>query len=219
MKRNKKCGFVVGIFACLVIAVTGLTLNGCSSTSDSGDSGGGSSDGGNGGGNGGDSGGSTTFALTSTDITSGGTIGSTYALADCNGSNTSPQLSWSGDLPTGSLALAVTVLDTSASNFVHWLVYDIPTTVTSIAQAASAADIGITVAFGPNDYAGNLQQYDGPCPPAGETHTYEFKVWGLDTVDLTTDTTVTFTNPASVVSGISSHSLGTASFTATFTAP
>lgn len=207
MKSNKRWGVVVGILACLVVAAAGLMLNGCSSTSDSGDSGGGG-------------GGSTTFTLTSTDITSGGTIGSAYALADCNGSNKSPQLSWSGDLPTGSLSLAVTVLDTSATNFVHWLVYNIPTTVTSIAQAASAADIGTGVAFGPNDYSGNPQQYDGPCPPnSGDSHTYQFKVWGLDIADLTTDTTITFTDPDSVVSGISSHSLGTANFTATFTAP
>lgn len=207
MKTIFKNKLMVVVLGCAVVAFAGFGLAGCSSSSTPAP----------------DPAPPSTLTLTSNDITSGAEIGLTYVLTtDCGGSDTSPQLTWSGDLPSGTLSFAVTVLDQSNSDFVHWSVYNIPTTVTSIARGASAEGIGTGVAFGPNSYPpAYAQQYDGPCPPTGEQHTYQFKVWALDIANLMEDMTINFNNPTSVVTGISSHAVsgGTASFTATYTGP
>lgn len=206
MTRNKLLiGLTVSALVCGVLLIFSLSLSSCSSSSTTSDSD--SSDSG-----------ATALSLSSDDISSGSTIGSTYVTSDCGGSDQSPHLAWSGDLPSGTLSLAITILDQSSTpaNFVHWIVYNIPTSTISVARNASA---GMTLPTGAtestNDYGGN--GYGGPCPPTGENHTYEFKLWALDVADLTTDSTIDFMTPSSILTGIDAHDLGSDSFTATFT--
>lgn len=93
----------------------------------------------------------------------------------CDGSETSPPLSWSG-VPADAKSVALLVEDPDApkGTFTHWLVTDIPATTTSLDKAA-APPAGAMVAK--NDKGGS--GYAGPCPPTGRHH-YHFRVYALD---------------------------------------
>lgn len=156
----------------------------------------------------------TSFSLSSSDLPAGQEIGSAFLFTDCNGTNQSPALSWSY-APSGLKSLAVTVIDQSNSDFVHWVIYNIPSSVTELSRGATAPS-GAT--FGPNDI--NRQSaYAGPCPPVNVLHVYEFKVWALDTEDLTTSSGIDVTSPSSLVAAIKAHATESANFTRNFTGP
>ena len=91
------------------------------------------------------------------------------------GSNISPAISWSG-APANTKTFVLLVEDPDAPRaqpFVHWLVYNIPASTTSMKEGQPPA--GGTV--GKNDNGGNA--YYGPKPPSG-THHYHFKVYAID---------------------------------------
>jgi Raf kinase inhibitor-like YbhB/YbcL family protein len=95
----------------------------------------------------------------------------------CDGKNVSPQLTWSAP-PEGTKSIAVVVDDSDGSSgpFTHWLVYDLPPSVTSLAEGADPVAVGAKV--GMNDRDG--VRYDGPCPPRMQEHRIEFHVYALD---------------------------------------
>lgn len=62
--------------------------------------------------------------------------------------------------------------------YVHWVVYNIPTKTTSLAENASKSALSGGAVQGKNDW-GNTG-YGGPCPPIGR-HRYFFKLYALDT--------------------------------------
>src|SRR5207249_822937 len=73
------------------------------------------------------------FTLRSTDISDGTTIPTMFTCV-APGGGTSPQLSWSGaPANTQSYALVEQDPDTPTPN-THWLVYNIPASVTQLAQ-------------------------------------------------------------------------------------
>jgi len=74
--------------------------------------------------------------LESTDFRDGEKIPARFT---CDGKNISPQLSWS-DFPdkTKTFALIVEDPDAPGGTFVHWVVYNIPSNVTSLAEGVSA---------------------------------------------------------------------------------
>ena len=120
--------------------------------------------------------------LTSTAFNNGGAIPSQHS---CEGPDTSPPLSWS-NAPADTRAFAVICHDPDAPlvspggtyGFVHWVLYNIPASVTSLDEASSDYTSGL------NDF-GN-QAYGGPAPPNGHgTHHYYFWVLALnEAVDL-----------------------------------
>jgi len=57
------------------------------------------------------------------------------AVHTCDGKDISPQLSWSG-APEGTKSFALTCIDPDApmGDFIHWLVYDIPVSVTDFSR-------------------------------------------------------------------------------------
>ena len=63
----------------------------------------------------------TPFTLKSSAFGDGGGIPRRFT---CDGEDVSPEIEWSG-APPGTQALALTVIDPDAHDFVHWLVYDI----------------------------------------------------------------------------------------------
>jgi hypothetical protein len=102
----------------------------------------------------------------------GGAIPAQYT---CDGAGLSPPLSWTG-VPGGvaSLALRVQDIDTP-QKFIHWVVYDIPASTTSLAAGQVPPGAKQTSnSFG-------KQGYGGPCPPAGTKHRYVFTLLAMST--------------------------------------
>lgn len=93
----------------------------------------------------------------------------------CDGANVNPPLQISG-IPAAAKSLAIVVDDPDAPkkpSFVHWLVWNIPPTITSIAEKSVPGVEGV------NDFG--KKGYGGACPPSG-IHHYFFKVYALDTM-------------------------------------
>ena len=119
------------------------------------------------------------FRLHSPDISNGEPIKAEQYWNNfgCTGDNVRPALSWDG-APEGTKSYAVTVYDKDAptgSGFWHWVIYNIPASITSIASDAipQGAVEGNTDVGQPG--------YLGPCPPVGRKHTYTSTVHALDT--------------------------------------
>jgi Raf kinase inhibitor-like YbhB/YbcL family protein len=165
------------------------------------------------------------FTLSSTNFNSGEAIPTTHALSDCGGTNRSIQLSWT-NAPSGIKSFAVSMLDKSSSpvNFVHWLVTDISSTETSIAAGVSGTNImPDNMPTGSREYTdnypSNLPGYGGPCPPTGETHTYEVTLYALSESSTTFVNSTTGGNLTAFNNALSGKILGQASITGTFRKP
>lgn len=115
------------------------------------------------------------FQLESPAFTAGGAIPARYT---CDGEGFSPPLRWS-DVPAGTRTLALIVDDPDApqGTFVHWVLYNLPASVTHLEsgvtrdRGAHGAHFGVN---GRDDAA-----YTGMCPPSG-VHHYHFKLYALD---------------------------------------
>lgn len=78
------------------------------------------------------------------------------------------------NLPQGTAALAVTVIDPDGGDWVHWLATNLPA-VGEVPQNASI-DWAEQMVQGKNDFG--QRGYGGPTPPSG-THTYVITVYAL----------------------------------------
>ena len=124
------------------------------------------------------------FALTSPDIAQGRKMASTqvFNAFGCSGQNVSPALSWSR-APAGTQSFALLVHDPDAptgSGWWHWLVYDIPATVSSLPAGAGDPKTKLLppgVLQGRTDFG--TYAYGGPCPPPGKVHHYHFRFYAL----------------------------------------
>ena len=106
----------------------------------------------------------------------GGRIPSDFT---CDGANISPPLEWSGiPAPAQSLVVIADDPDAPAGDWVHWLIYDLPP---SLSQLPSGIPEGGRFSGGGSQGRTDFGAfgYGGPCPPSG-THRYLFKVYALD---------------------------------------
>jgi Raf kinase inhibitor-like YbhB/YbcL family protein len=135
----------------------------------------------------------TTFPITSADVRDGEQMDEVHVFDrwGMTGGNASPQLAWHG-FPAGTKSFAVTLFDPDAptgSGFWHWLLIDVPATVTTLARGAGAREGGGIPARSfhvRNDYG--EQAYGGPPPPQGDRpHRYIFAVHALDVEKLGID--------------------------------
>ena len=97
----------------------------------------------------------------------------------CDGAGMSPPIEWSGvPVNTQSLVVIADDPDAPAGDWVHWLVYDLPPSLTQlpagIPEGEKLSGGGLQ---GRTDF-GTLG-YGGPCPPRG-THRYFFRIYALD---------------------------------------
>ncbi len=96
----------------------------------------------------------------------------------CDGENMSPAFVISSP-PERAQALVVVLEDSEPGRtgvFTHWIVYDVPATVRAFSPGVDASTVGGLV--GKNDFGRN--QYNGPCPPSGDVHTYVLRVFAVD---------------------------------------
>ena len=103
----------------------------------------------------------------------------------CDGEDISPGLGWSG-APEGTKSFGLIVDDPDAPDpanprmtWVHWVLYNIPATVSSLPEGVKDKDLPEGTLQGLNDW--EKTGYGGPCPPIG-THRYFHKLYALDIV-------------------------------------
>jgi Raf kinase inhibitor-like YbhB/YbcL family protein len=138
------------------------------------------------------------FTLTSPDIT-GGKIAPAQVFNGfgCSGGNLSPALTWSG-VPAGTRSFALLMYDPDAptgSGWWHWLLYNLPASLTSLPAGAGDPHKNLLPAGalqGRTDFG--TPGYGGPCPPPGKPHHYHFWLYALkvDKLDVPTDATAAY---------------------------
>jgi Raf kinase inhibitor-like YbhB/YbcL family protein len=119
------------------------------------------------------------FAITSPAFAPGGAIPPRYTCK--NATAGSPELRWQGPPESAkSLALIVEDPDAPGGTFIHWVVYDIPTSVSKLdAGVPPTGQLAAGGLQGVNSF--DKIGYMGPCPPPGsEPHHYHFKLMALD---------------------------------------
>ncbi len=140
-----------------------------------------------------------TFTVRSNSFSDGDYLANAHILSadfgfGCQGNNQSPHLAWSG-APAETKSFAVTCFDPDAptgSGFWHWLVVNIPPSVTELAVDAGnpkSAKLPQGALQTRTDFG--TPGYGGPCPPAGDhPHRYLFTVFavGVDRLPVTADT-------------------------------
>jgi len=117
------------------------------------------------------------FTLTSSAFGSGAAIPEQYS---CKGADNSPALEWSGaPAHVASFALIMDDPDAPAGTWVHWVLWNLPANAHSLPEGVSKREqLDNGARQGRNSF--RKAGYNGPCPPAGATHRYFFRLYALD---------------------------------------
>lgn len=127
----------------------------------------------------------------------------------CDDQDVSPMLSWK-NIPEGATSLTLILEDPDAprGTFYHWLLYNIPPSITTLAEGIHTLPLGVKV--GKNSFG--KKQYNGPCPPKGAEHRYIFTLYALD-IELPLSDGA---SPEDLLNAIQNHVLGKAMVTGLF---
>jgi Raf kinase inhibitor-like YbhB/YbcL family protein len=98
----------------------------------------------------------------------------------CSGDNRSPTLAWTG-VPAATQTLALIVRDPDApmGSYVHWVIYNMPASLSGLPAGlptTTTLDNGAVQGVNGRGTSG----YHGPCPPPGPAHHYHFRLYALD---------------------------------------
>ena len=116
--------------------------------------------------------------ITSSAFSEGSPIPKKYT---CDAEDISPPLAWSG-VPVGAKSLALIADDPDApvGTWTHWVIFNLPPTLTGLSAGIAKTPQAEGGALqGNNDF--RRIGYGGPCPPRGKQHRYFFKLYALDT--------------------------------------
>jgi len=113
--------------------------------------------------------------VSSNAFTQGSTIPVMYT---CDGEDVTPPLRWSS--VEGAKYYAVIVVDPDAPKgiFIHWIIYNIPNSITSLKANIPKEQVVHGLGFQSLNDFGKVG-YGGPCPPHGSKHRYIFIVVAL----------------------------------------
>jgi Raf kinase inhibitor-like YbhB/YbcL family protein len=157
------------------------------------------------------------FSLTSPDFDDGGQLPTSARGTDVGGEDRSPALAWSG-APDGTQSYVLTVYDPDAptgSGFWHWVVSDLPATVTSLEAGVGTGTLPEGATRRRNEYG--TDTYLGAAPPAGHgPHRYFFTLSALDVPTLEAPADAT---PAVVGFLLREHVIGRAQLVGTQETP
>jgi len=122
---------------------------------------------------------STTFTLSSDAFNTDGSIPARFT---CDGEDLSPALTWDG-VPDNSQSFALIMDDPDAprGTFTHWVIYNMGSGARGLPEGVDKTerpDDGAIGAQGRNDF-GDIG-YGGPCPPAEDAHSYDFRLYAID---------------------------------------
>lgn len=120
----------------------------------------------------------TSFKLTSPAFQDKARIPTRYTA---DGADVSPPLSWEAPPSTVSFALIVDDPDAPRGAFAHWVLYNLPATLTELPEDVPARETLPNLGGarqGVNDF-GKIG-YGGPAPPRGPAHRYRFALYALD---------------------------------------
>lgn len=119
------------------------------------------------------------LTVTSSAISEGATLPKKYTG---DGADVSPPLSWSAG-PSGTKSYALSCEDPDApwGTWWHWIMFNIAPETRQVSEnVPKVAALAQGVWQGQNDF--HKPGYNGPAPPAGKLHHYQFKVMALDTM-------------------------------------
>ncbi len=139
----------------------------------------------------------------------GETIPLSAAHSMVGGENLSPELSWT-EGPEGTKSYALTCWDPDAPTsvgFTHWVVFDIPPSVRSIAPGATPPGVSGFTDWGESRWGGMAP------PPGDDPHHYHFTLYALDVDSLGVDETTTYAKLRFLIRG---HVLATGTLTGRF---
>lgn len=126
------------------------------------------------------------FELSSPDLVEGERVALAHVHTSAGGQNISPALSWSG-FPPGTASFVVTCFDPDAPTpcgYWHWVVVDIPASVTSLPAGAGQSDATLPGGYHITSDMGSAA-FGGSAPPPGDMpHRYMYVVHAVDVPSL-----------------------------------
>lgn len=127
------------------------------------------------------------FQLSAGGFSTGNAIPLIHACTEQGGNNYSPQLTWQ-NVPDNTERFALIIDDetapcgTDANACVHWNLFNLDKSITGLVEDVSPSDLvdedGYSAVIEGLTYA-STNDYEGPCPPSGNSHTYFFTLYAL----------------------------------------